>query len=232
MPLGPSWDIKPLPSHKPNPKRVPNVPLFDEVEEPDPGPPPIISPEVRDNPHPTDLEEGILEKLVKFGASQGNNFMDEDRIYLEQYMHPDRDIIPRQPLRPTKGMGMGPSDDLVYRRLPETRVGEHDYPMIDGLGGYTKSYGDKYNSKYDVWDFDTSSNILEGSGGGKSPLASAGNWIAKKVMQNVGTPFKVYERYPLDRFKEEEKEDGTGWLSPYQFYEQEEKKKKMKKGKK
>jgi hypothetical protein len=198
MPLGPSWDIKPLPSHKTTKKRPASFDI--PLEEPEQDPPFIISNETKDNPHPIDLEEGMLEKLIKYAADKGENFADADRIYLEQYLHPERDIIPKQKLRPTQG-GMS-NDNLEYRRLPEEppmKVGSETlkrYPMTDGLGNYTRSKGKDYNSAYDIWDFDSPTNIIKNKS--TSPLSDAASWVAKKVMQNVGTPFKVYERYKKD----------------------------------
>jgi hypothetical protein len=205
--LAPSWEIEPLPSHD---TRIPNVPLYDEMEEQ--GPPPTYSAEILDNPHPTDLEEGYLEKLIKYAAEKGNNYGNGDRLYLEQYLHPERDIIPKQNLRPTKN-GIGPSDNLEYRRMPEEepmRVGNTElkrYPIVDGLGGYTLSEGDKYNSIYDKWDFDTAAPLVRPAPWGKNkgimgPVYDAAGWAAKKVMQNVGTPFHVYERYNKDELPE------------------------------
>lgn len=223
MPLGPSWSLRPMASHKVEPltksksRKVPDVPLYDDMDPDDEnvGPPPVVTPEEADNPHPMDLKEGLLEKFIKYAAGKGGNYMDDDRIYLEQYLHPERDIIAKQPLRPTKGLD--PSDDMVYRRLPEKQVGDNAYPMTDGLGNYTKSYGDKYNSAYDVWDFDTPANLTGREGVG---LFNSGlNWLSKKVMQNVGTPYKVYERYNKDRtpftneneFGPIENPDNTDW---------------------
>jgi len=201
--LGPTPKL--LASHKVNPKRVPNVPLFDEVEEPDDEGGPIEYPDkVLDNPHPMDLKEGIIEKLVKKVANWGD-YVDADRIYLEQYLHPERDIIPKQPLRPTRG-AQGPQDNMEYRRLPHAepmKIGPNEYkpyPLADGLGKFIKSKGDKYNSIYDEWDFNTNAKLFGEDE--SSPLSSAANWAAKKFMQNVGTPFKVYERFNKDELPE------------------------------
>jgi hypothetical protein len=200
--LGPTPKL--LASHKVNPKRVPNVPLYDEEEDEDDtgGPPPIVNTD--ESHHPIDLKEGMLEKLVKLGTKLSGNYFDKDEIYLEQYLHPERDVIPKQTLRPRKGLV--PSG-MEVRRLPEDepmKVGGHTlkrYPAVDGLGRYTKSRGDKYNSAYDEWDFDTDSDLFSIQAG-DSPLSSAANWAAKKFMQNIGTPFAVYERYNKDEMPE------------------------------
>lgn len=193
--LSPSWEIEPLPSHPRRPASF-DIPL----EDPDVGPAPIMDPEK--DYHPTDMSEGLLEKLIKYAGNKGTNFKDNDNMYLEQYLHPERDIIPKQPLRPS---GLSETPNIPFRRLPERMdrntedgpEGPDYYPNVIGLGNTTARKGKDYNSIYDVWDFDTTANLF-GSKAERSVLGQAGNWVAKKIMQNIGQPYAVYERYPQD----------------------------------
>ena len=150
--------------------------------------------------HPEDIEEGFIEKMIKKYADNGN-FNGADYIYLEQYLHPERDIIPKQNLRPTIG---SVPEGMEVRRVPDMYSEFRDRPPsanIGGLGFSTGSRGKDYDSRYDTWDFDTNTDLFwgkNGSFGGGDTIQALKNYGAKKILQNVGTPFAVYERYPQD----------------------------------
>jgi hypothetical protein len=145
--------------------------------------------------HPADMREGLIEKGVKWASGKGGNYLGDDRVYLEQYLHPERDIIPKQPLRPTN---MRNPPNMEFRRVPDQtplkELPDYRVPNVAGLGQYTTTENDKYTSVYDTWDFDTKAKLIDKQKMGF--LGDAANWAAKKVMQNVGTPFAVYERIP------------------------------------
>ena len=206
MPLGPSW-MKPMPSHKTTKKKPASFDI--PIEEYDESAPFTMDPK-KESYHPIDLEEGIIEKLIKLAARKGGNYISRDGIYLEQYLHPEQDIIPKQPLRPANVKDM---PDMEFRRVPERAPIEgtnYRLPNDEGLGHYTKSRGKDYDSIYDIWDFNTESPLI-GDPDEPSMLSKAGNWVAKKVMQNVGTPYAVYERYPKDEDLPEATEDENLW---------------------
>jgi len=189
-------------------RKPPKVPLFDEIPE---DPPPVLE---RDkNYHPMDVREGVIEKLIKYAAEKSGNFVGDDDVYLEQYLHPDKDVIPKQPLRPTR---MKNPPDMEFRRVPEQlplqENGTFRAPNLAGLGSSQFTEGKDFNSVYDIWDFDTKSRLI-GDSDSKNPLVNAADWAAKKFMQNIGTPFAVYERYPKNTFTEDDDllpEPGTG----------------------
>jgi len=203
--LAPSWEIEPLPSHETSSKeKYPfNLPMYDEVKD---EPPPIMNSDK--DYHPTDMSEGVLEKLIKFAASKSGSSLRDDKVYLEQYLHPERDIIPKQHLRPSNLKNM---PNMEFRRVPdETPLAEMpDYrvPNVGGLGRATITNNKDYGSIYDIWDFDTDAQLI-GNRNKNGPLASAANWAAKKFMQNVGTPFAVYERIPKSQEDEDYDEFG------------------------
>lgn len=190
--------------------------------------------------HPADMREGLIEKGIKWAAGKSGSSLGHDRVYLEQYLHPERDIIPKQSLRPTQLSNM---PDMEFRRVPYYQVipgpnSKVTRPNTIGLGGHTKGETPTYTSIYDTWDFDTKSPLV-GNKESTGILPRVGNWAAKKFMQNVGTPFAVYERTPKPPDYEGPNmmgdEPGTAipldnvWQTPDDFYKSEAKKKKKKK---
>lgn len=147
--------------------------------------------------HPKDQREGSVERAIK---SVGGNFgalIDRDQTYLEQYLHPDRDILPPTQARPTH---VRPHPGVPYR---EPEYGEQHRQHIgsrprqtanvSGLGRYqedTTSPGkttawDESPPVHDLWDFDTNSPLI-----GDSP--SVLDPAVKVVLQQSGQPFAVY----------------------------------------
>ena len=168
------WDIPFATGHKiPDTKMLSAAPTLTDTTPPK-------------NYHPIGVREGMMEKLIKT-VGEGNNFVGSDKIYLEQYLHPEVDVLPKQPLRPTQ---LSKMPNMEFRHV----ASEHGVPNRAGLGSYVAGKGKDYNSIYDVWDFDTPENLFGESDG--NYLTQAKNYLAKKVMQNVGTPYAVYERYP------------------------------------
>jgi len=146
--------------------------------------------------HPSDVEEGMIERVIKKSARARGAYLDEDEPYLEQYLHPDKDILEVQPDRPT----IGKPDDLPHRKLhiiPSSRYDDELY-NVEGLGHfkYDKS-NPKYDSVYDKWDFDTDSSMIDQRKPEILPsLANIESWIAKEAMKRAGKPYTVYERVP------------------------------------
>jgi len=102
--------------------------------------------------------------------------------------------------------------DMEFRRVPDQTPlkGMSDYrvPNTGGLGKATITSNKDYGSIYDIWDFDTDAQLV-GKRNSKNPLVQIGNWAAKKFMQNVGTPFAVYERIPKQT---DDYEDPAEWI--------------------
>jgi len=171
--------------------------------------------EPNDTQHPKDIREGLIEKLIKgIGAGYGDLAVD-DIPFLEQYLHPDKDILPKTDLRPTKAKAL----NVPYRSIPENKI-THAYIHPDtktaslfnvtskgieaeptrGLGHFTTSEAPNYYSLYDVWDFNTASPLVrtEYEDSGKVKPASKLNALAKQIMQRVGQPYAVYNRIAKD----------------------------------
>ena len=135
----------------------------------------------------------------------------DDRSFLRQFLHPDKDIFPVQSERPTKlnklpnlpfkqiaqdegttfnnlSAVLNPTSGEINlwdnRKSPFTK---HAYiPGQSALGEHVTSFGrdetGPYMSLYDIWDFD-------------SPVV--GKTIGK-LLNNLGQPYAVYNRYPLE----------------------------------
>lgn len=171
--------------------------------------------------HPGDAPEHYLEQAIKGIAEKQGSLIRRDLPYLEQYLHSDRDILPKQSLRPTIGKPL----DITHRKPDYYRSDEPDLDEIisdinsglnkdellakhkgnladilnvQGLGNYTWSKKDpRFNSLYDVWDFETDAPLFLGGAMDKmikSPL----NWASEQFLQKVGKPYAVYERYSKD----------------------------------
>jgi hypothetical protein len=157
--------------------------------------------------HPADLPEGLIEKLIKATGIQIGSLAPMDKPYLEQYLHPSHDILPRTDLRPTRG---GPPAPMIHRlpseddrwQIAEIAAAPHPIghvtePSLGGMGKATLSEAPEYMSVYDKWDFDSPSEMIRGAGDRQSgALQQALDWIIKQGLQRVGEPFAVYERYP------------------------------------
>lgn len=153
-------------------------------------------PELRGLGHPSGLKESILESLIKSTANKRGYITAEDDPYLEQYLHPDYDILEPQSLRPTKNPGTK-YDKLPYRRVDQGQTG---YNTL-GLGNFTyDSSNPAYDSIYDVWDFETNSPIAgsrhKNKTGMESIIPSIEDFMAKEIMKRMGKPYQVYERVP------------------------------------
>jgi len=103
--------------------------------------------------------------------------------------------------------------NMEFRRVPDYQpiqdMPSYTAPNTGGLGQFTTTENDKYTSIYDTWDFDTDSRLVGSPAKANNPFYNAANWAAKKVMQNVGTPFAVYERIP--KTQQDEDYDVFGW---------------------
>lgn len=146
--------------------------------------------------HPEGVSEGVVEQAVKMMGNKQGNLVENDNPYLEQYFHPDQDILERQDLRPT--ITSGKNENLPYRKLALDAAGEStNWDRVShnlaGLGNYkVDGTNPNYDSVYDEWDFDTKTPLL----GKETILPSIQNYIAKTFMKNAGTPYAVYDRVP------------------------------------
>ena len=180
----------------------PSSRIMSQEPEPDKMPEQIPSKLYADH-HPKLMREGLVEKLVKYMGRNYGTLMPEDNEYLEQYLHPELDIIPKQRQRPTQ---LSKMPDMEFRRVPTEEANVLDKPAgfvpnAIGLGNYIKGEGKDYNSAYDIWDFDTDSSLAATTNDEhpeKTTFGKIADYAAKKIMQQVGTPFAVYERYPKE----------------------------------
>ena len=150
--------------------------------------------------HPAGMEEPPWEKMIKDVGKRRGTYLDPaDTPYLEQYLHPEHNILEDQPLRPT-----------MLRNIPNIPFKKpfnwQDFPSrgetgpnVEGLGRFKLSTEHPdYDSIYDVWDFDTNSYLVRDRPGDWNtglPMLSK-EWLTRKFMQYMGKPFAVYERYP------------------------------------
>lgn len=154
--------------------------------------------------HPVGVPESYAEQVIKGAASKWGNLVKEDDPYLEQYFHPNMDILEKQYLRPTKTSGK--DEDLPYRKMALSEV-EYEDPNpqfkpdvklnFGGLGHYTfDNSNPNYSSVYDKWDFDTETPLYAGSEGVRGILPSIYDYVAKQVMKKAGQPYAIYDRFP------------------------------------
>ncbi len=181
---------------------------------------PSIGPSDDENTHPLDISESALEKFIKRQALSKGSLLDADMPYLEQYLHPDKDILPKQELRPT----IGGTNDLPYRHaqkytynMPDmedtkklveksfsgepvdftkVKMVPHSGFNTAGLGRYKfdTSHPD-YDSIYDKWDFNTNAEMFRHDMI-PSIISPSVDYMTRKFLQMVGKPFNVYERVP------------------------------------
>jgi len=133
--------------------------------------------------HPNDIPEGILENLIKGIGRKLPILANHDYPFLEQFLHPEKDILPKRPLRPKYTQI---PEGMDVRGLPTTESGMPDLIYIDGLGRYTSSRTPEYNSIYDIWQIDDPEDT-------RLPQPFSG--LAKVLLNQVGKPFVVYERF-------------------------------------
>jgi hypothetical protein len=164
-----------------------------------------------DDWHPKNERRGSFENIVKFLGKNYGTLISPDLPYLEQYLHPESDVLPLTP-KPSDRPGTLPYREPHYEDPGIIREGQFiptkdsDYQVVnrEGLGahsmvdatGYPSPYGGDY--VYDVWDFETPHGMLKDDYTGNSkPGVSAGELI-KKVMQYVGKPYAIFgpERKP------------------------------------
>jgi hypothetical protein len=175
--------------------------------------------------HPSDIPETSAEKAIKNAHKFGiGSFLDNDLPYLEQYIHSDRDILDKQPLRPTI-KASGKNENLDFRKpayqdieVPNAEAQTKMYSDfssgrskfnnnallpkevyresdLHGLGRYKRdSSNPNYDSMYDVWDFNDEPLVPKGKI--LPSLDDIKTWGATKFLQRAGKPFAVYERYP------------------------------------
>ena len=108
---------------------------------------------------------------------------------MEQYLHPEHDIIPKQSLRPSRLKNI---PNMEFRHT--AKDGYHDTPNIEGLGRFTDTQNKDYSSVYDIWDFETDSPLIGDQD--SNPIIKFLDYGAKKILQKAGTPYAVYERFP------------------------------------
>ena len=175
--------------------------------------------------HPIGLPESAIERLIKkYAKEKGTYLGNEDAPYLEQYLHPDYDVLPRQELRPT----IGTPENIPYRHLhtkpvmgpdPEEmkqaidKFAKREINTIDvskmkqtlqnwnnttGLGHYKFDQSNpNYDSIYDKWDFDTKTPLYKTRNLKEvGTIAPSLDAMIKMFMERVGKPYAVYERIP------------------------------------
>jgi hypothetical protein len=149
---------------------------------------PLHSDEEKIGKHPIGLSESALEKMIKGVGTKKGTLIEADFPYLEQYLHPEHEILPKQELRPT----IGTPHDLPYRHAysdmqmrpdpkevedAHTKFGKETIRSIDytkmkhiptriyntvGLGSYKyDTRNPNYDSIHDVWDFDTKAHMYK-----------------------------------------------------------------------
>jgi len=176
--------------------------------------------------HPAGLPESLRERLIKSeGLTTGTMHVD-DIPYLEQYLHPEYEVLERQKLRPTKNPRG--TDNLEFFRPNREETEVYDQKDIDklssdfrgnegqkqeaikkltkqpavalnlqGLGNITSSSGKDYDSIYDTWDFNTDTPLIRANTPGpKNIIERVPENIARSIMSKVGKPYHVYERIP------------------------------------
>jgi hypothetical protein len=158
-----------------------------------------------DTHHPPDTREGIIESLIKGVGSRVGSLLGPDMMFLEQYLHPQKDILPKTAERPTRTR----EQKMDYRAIPDSMFdkanlnkyfSDSEKPVLDlslrttkppfehptmGLGGFTISEAPDYYSLYDIWDFDTASPLHMGG---------IGDALTKLLLQRMGRPYAVYNR--------------------------------------
>lgn len=165
-----------------------------------------------DTYHPKDTKEGVIEWLVKTIGHKTDRIIPEDFPFLEQYFHPDKDILPKTDLRPTKATPQNMEyrtipdewfDRAITRRNPKngkpiTQLQKKDKfgytNLSDGLGHYTSSETPEYKSIYDVWDFNSPFDNTYAD-------TRIINDVISAIMKRVGKPFVIYNRIPKDNPK-------------------------------
>ena len=150
--------------------------------------------------HPYDIPKSALEKFIVNQGFRRGTLVEEDIPYLEQYMHPDKDVLEKQELRPTKGG----TSDLPYRHTEnfiETYPNKTSRRVYNtnGLGNYKRdtSHPD-YNSIFDRWDFETESPLFRDDTPITRTIGPSLDSMAKKFLQMAGKPYNVYERVPKE----------------------------------
>jgi len=156
--------------------------------------------------HPANVKETPFEKMIKKAGVEHGTLIPDDYPYFEQYMHSDKDVLPKQELRPVIN-GKIPHPEDTFRHVARMDYPGDRKPRYDtmGLGNHFESTDNPaYDSIYDRWDFDTETPITT-SDVLKTPDTfpfMTKEYLAKKVLQHLGKPFSVYERTPkgtLDR---------------------------------
>jgi hypothetical protein len=166
--------------------------------------------------HPKGERKGSVENLIKAIGLKYGTLVSPDMPYLEQYIHPDSDVLPRtKPPQSRRG-------SLPYREPSY----ENGVANIGGLGRFSRvnpkngkmlpvdangALNDPtallkewqngadadYDHIYDVWDFDTNFGMLKDGApttrGGDAGLDSnLGSEVAKRILRNAGSPYAIY----------------------------------------
>lgn len=162
--------------------------------------------------HPKGEREGSVERLIKSLAPRLGTMVGNDFPYLEQYIHPNSDVLTK-----TKPPPFVKDSKLTFREpsydtgsINGENSGLH-FANTGGLGNYTQvdpkdgtrvssdySLFDTHPTKadlshvYDTWDFDTAYGMMKDE---NHPSLRVLSPLAREIMKRSGTPYGIYGPY-------------------------------------
>lgn len=154
-----------------------------------------------DQHHPKGERRGSVENLIKAIGLKFGTLVTPDMPYLEQYLHPNAEVLPPTSERPPFTTPNIPfrkphySGGIVndgglgrYTRVNPTDGSTEPSPMHPDLDKPQDFSPDKTHV-YDVWDFDTDFGMTKDTAGGAFRRLDP---LIKELMKRAGQPYAVY----------------------------------------
>jgi hypothetical protein len=156
--------------------------------------------------HPKDERAGSVENLIKSLGMKYGSLVPPDLRYLEQYVHPNRDVLPKTE-KPPGRPGTLPYREPDYSdtgKANESGLGAHGivnpetgYPepwVETKLGEGAVKHGPPPTSThvFDVWDFKTPAGMIKDAFGGMSNTGDKLGELVKLLLQRAGKPYAVF----------------------------------------